>query len=741
MADNEYRPHLWIPEGEVDSISKKPTGRSNKYDLSYTDHGNKLSQGLKDIIDLFQRIQASDSLSQEDLIAFKVVLQDKEDFASQKDFIEEEGMRINGVKDKNHAVVTAPRHVFENLQKRVNRYQTKGTKKAFQYIASFEPFRGEDKQSASLLKYFKDNPDLLTVDVQMMVLPDIEKEKQDKIRDRLVEKIQKEKGQIQGEPYDLTDGTPIIRAVMSASSLKSISEDQGIYRIEKTAFFQLIAPSALSPYAQGLQLEPNIDIDKLPAVVVLDDGVNLPDGLSAIAPVHWQATGCTKGVDFGAHGTPVSSRVAFEDLGMHMADTTLVPRAKIIDAQIVDTEKTPGDVMLKRIREAVVTFAPVAKIFNFSYNAETPIEGDEMSFLGCELDLLCRAHKVKFVISAGNHELVFAEDSLTDIIEDDDTRIAEPADAMLGITVGAVVGQTHPGSVSKANDIAPYSRRGPGFSGFYKPDLVAYGATQFKNMAVPPDPFALCLSHTGYCALPGTSFTAPTVAGDLAQVLSQVPDGDVNMAQTLLYNGAVPLIKKEDITQEEIDLAGNLYGRGLSSPLNSMYSSENKVTFIHSGTMNRLTKQHVKFHMPTFLADTKVKRGTDKVRVTVTCIVQPPVDRTRGTEYSAAYIRTSIHRLNANGKNVVDNPSISDNRNEWDTCYHFTKDFSSFNAGDWEIWLELFTRWGIADDEEVPYTLAITLEDLTGAGVLYSEIIRETAGRFRPVQQQRISVR
>lgn len=490
-----------------------------------------------------------------------------------------------------------------------------------------------------------------------------------------------------------------------------------------------------------LQLAPKVDISKLPAVVVLDDGVNFPDELSAVVPVHWQAKGCNKTAGWGHHGTPVASRVVFDNLGVRVNNGEFIPRARVIDAQIADAKSIPGDVMLQRIQEAVAAFASVAKIFNFSYNAGTPIDGDQMSIIGCEMDMLCRKHHIKFVVSAGNHQLVFSEDNLRDIIDDDESRIAEPADSMLGITVGAVVGSTHAGSVSKENEIAPYSRKGPGFCGFYKPDLVAYGATQLKDGSVPLDQYALCLSHTGVCALPGTSFTAPTVAGDLAQILSVTPNEDIFLAQALLYNGAQPLYDKSQVTQEEVELAGNLFGRGLSSPMESMYSSEDKVSFLHAGTMNRLTKKRVKFHIPSVIAAAKVKRGEKKVRVTVTCITHPPVDRNKGSEYSAAYISASIHRLNSKGKNVVDNPTVSDNRNKWDTCYHFSNEFSSFDSGDWEVWLELFTRWGVEDDEEVSYSLVITVEDLTEAGNLYSEIIRESAGRFVPVENVRIPVR
>lgn len=742
MMAEAIRYHLWIPEHEVESVEKTPTGRSNQYGLEHADHGQKLSQGLQDILDFFQRLQSSDSLDEQDMITFKIILQDREDFAAQKDFIEGEGLRINAVKDGRHAIVSAPRDVFGSLQGRVSRYREKGTKKDFQYIQGFAPFTAEDKEATSIRRYFRENPDAVSIDVQIMLLPDMTADMQVRAQENIAERIRQKEGTLQGEPYQLTDGTSIIRASMSPDGLNEIADDPRVYWVEKTVFFHGYQPSDISPITTKLKLDPSIDTAALPAVVVLDNGVSLPAGLESVVPVHWQASGCKSGGTFGSHGTPVASRVAFGYVGMHMADTFLTPRARIIDAQIADAKTTSEDTMLLRIREAVETFSGVAKIFNFSYNAETSIEeNEEMSILGCEFDLLSRKYGIRFVISTGNHKLYQTQDSLRDIISEDQSRLSSPADAMLGIAVGAVVGVDHQGSLSMRNDIAPYSRRGPGFYGFYKPDLVAYGATQFKNDVVPPDPYALCLSRTGFCAAAGTSFTAPTVAGDLAQVLTVVPDNDIGLAQALLYNGVLPLYDRTSIEQDEIDLAGNLYGRGLSSPENSMFSSEDRVTFLHAGTMNRITKKRVKFHIPSAIAGLKVKRGEKKIRVTITCIAQPPVDRTKGSEYSAAYISASIHRKNANGNMVVDNPSVSDNRNKWDTCYHFSNEFSSFDSGSWEVWLELFTRWGIEDNQEIPYSLVITVEDLTAAGNLYSETVRETAGRFTPVQPIRITIR
>ena len=72
MAGTRY--HLWITEDEIDSVEKTPTGRSNQYDLVHTEHGQKLSQGLQSIVDFFQRLQSSDSLDEQDLVTFKIIL-------------------------------------------------------------------------------------------------------------------------------------------------------------------------------------------------------------------------------------------------------------------------------------------------------------------------------------------------------------------------------------------------------------------------------------------------------------------------------------------------------------------------------------------------------------------------------------------------------------------------------------------------------------------------------------------
>lgn len=737
MSNEDQKQHLWIPFEEVQEVTKKPMRITEDRGLDHAEHGSKLSQGLMEIMSAYDKLKSGDSLSEEDIMVFKLVLPEGETVAGQQKFIEDEGMKINAVKDSRHAIVTSSKSMFERLSGRVGTYKDQNKLKGYQNIEGFEIYTAEEKQASSLKRYLEQQKDVLTIDIQMMFIPHLDKDVQSKAVGKLEEKIRQVEGKLQRQPYQLSDGTAVIRALVPMSSINNLADDGAIYRIEQTAFFQIMAPSSLNPFSSALNIDPNMDVDALPVVAVLDTGVEFPPELEQLVPIHWEASSCSGFTHY--HGTSVASKVVFSHIGWQLTNEHLVPRAKVIDCKIYDQANNAQDVMIERIREAVENFSTLTKIFNLSSNIKRPIEGDELSIMGYELDVLMSKYKIKFVISAGNHDLVASCSTLEEILGDDDIRIAEPADAMLGITVGSIVGAHHDSSISKVNDVAPYSRIGPGFAGFYKPDLVAYGATQYSDRSVPRDPYSIVLApRGGFLADCGTSFTAPVVAGDLAELSSVVPNNDIVLAQALLYNGAQQLWDTRKISQDEADYIGNLYGRGLSAPQISKYSSPHRVSFLRTGTLNRLTKQRVKFHVPTVQAEAS---GNNTTRVTITCITDPPIDKTKGADYLGAYIRASIHKLDKNGKNVGANPKVSDNMNKWDTCYHGSNIFSGFSAGSWEVWLELFTRWGIENDDEIPYALVVTVEDLTQTNDIYAEIIRETAGRFQPISNVRVTVR
>lgn len=749
-----FKPHLLIPEPEVDYIDQTPPRGPKKEDVDHYEHGSVLSNGLQEIVAAYTKVRGVDSLCDEDIRVFEVLLPEGEKFSNKtlRDFIEGEGMSIRSVHDERRATVVTSGARFDTLQGRIGKYRDgERINKSFRDIECFRFPDAVEKQAPSIKEKFlaEIGSETLDVEIREIKLDDhVGMERQVHAEKRLISRIKQSGGELRSEPFTLADETRIIRAGITVNSLKEISTDTLVDHVSPTSFYGT-APAFCVPNTVGFVLDPDVKLEELPIVAVLDSGVDFPDTLKPVIIEHWAPTGAALGDC--SHGTSVASKVAFADTGIQIASGVLTPRARIIDCNVCghDPESKYSDsvsnpTMIKRITEAVERYKDITKIFNFSSAGKKPIEGDKISNLGYELDVLALKYGVQFIISAGNHELYKTEDSLQSILDDDDARIAAPSDSMLNISVGAIVGQDHKGSLSKKYEIAPYSRIGPGFLGMRKPDIVTLAGTTLKTGNAPADDYSMMIGANNQLAIDaGTSFTAPVIAGDLAQISSSLPDGDIFLAKTLLYHGAkLPIDSgKEKVQRDDAAFYGDLYGRGMSDMVESMYSTMHKVTFLHSGTMNKKFKQHVKFLMPGVCDGLDMAKRNKKVRVVVTCVTQSPIDSNKGTEYLQAYVSASIHSKNGKGKMVNSNPSETDGRKKWDTCYHFETPYSSFASGDWEIWLELHTRYDISDEYDIPYSLAITVEDLTQSLNLYTSIVAEAKGRFPAVNMVRIPIR
>lgn len=751
---NDYRPHLLITNDNVEMQENIKHPQSKDLGLDRMKHGTTLSSGLQEIVSAYSRIQGVDSLRDEDIRLFEVVLQKGEKFSNKtlRDFLNQEGMTITYVRDSCHAIVASTKAQFETLQHRVEAYRDgKRSNKKFQFIESFSFPESIEKQAPSIRdRLEKEATFPLDVEIMLHNLPmDTDSDVQDRTIERLIELIQQNQGVIQAKPYKLSDGTPIIRAEIPIAKLEIISGDTIVSRVVPTGFYG-IAPMYTTDAAVEMKLDSNVVIDELPIVAVLDSGVNFPPEFEPLVVEHWVPTGVKPGN--ALHGTNVASKVVFERFFDQVSTGFLKPRVRIIDCNICgyDPDSNNPDhicdsTIIARIREAVIRFKDITKIFNFSWSQEIPIQGDEISVLGYELDVLALQYGVKFTLSAGNHYLYRNVNSLKEIFHNAAARIAAPSDSMLNISVGAIVGEDHKGSLSRKYDIAPYSRIGPGFRGFRKPDIVSYSGTKTKTDIVPPDSYAFMLGSRGKWSYDaGTSYSAPTVAGDLAVISLSVPNHDILLSEALLYHGAempVTEVSRRKLTRDENAFYGNIYGRGISNPIVSTFSTSHRVTFLYRGTMNKKFKKRVKFFIPS-IYDSYFNMNTlnKKIKIIVTCVSQPPIDKSKGADYLGAYIYASLHFRNKNNKLKTNNPSESDGRKDWDTCFHFMKEFSGFHSGDWEIWLELHSRYDVEDNQEIDFALAVTVEDLTKSINLYDEIIAEASERFPAVNPVRLPV-
>jgi len=732
--NNERKEHLWIPDEEVIRLDKTLTARPTPRNISFAEHGQKLSHSLQEIKKVMENISEDNSLADSNLMIFKVELPEGEKIKDKKDLFISTGMQVKTVKSENKAVIATTKTQFQLLKSRIDNYAQSGSGKTyFDYIADFKPYIGSEKNSSALQRTTCAEKVPLTLDVQLMLLPNLDADIYENVIEKILNKIHSFKGELKDEPYILSDNTPVIRAIIPSCSLLHYENDTAIYRIEETDFFSADAASVNAIDLNDLQLDENIQIDNLPVVTILDSGVNFPDGLAPLILHHWKDA--LSGGGDTEHGTKVASRVAFKYICDQLPTTKVTPRTRIIDCNILDGS-VPVNIFVKRIQNAVETFADISKIYNLSANSNSPIEGDEMSILGYELDALQLKKNVQFIVSSGNHQLWSVESNLEDILDDDDSRISAPADSMLSIIVGATSGETHPNSLSSTNEITSYSRRGPGFNGFSKPDLTAYGGSityVAGSVSVPEDKYSLLLDKNGKLTPDaGTSFTAPIVAGDFAEILNIIPNQDILLAKALLYHNALPVWDEENITDEELTFAHNLYGRGMSNVDGSKYSSLTKVTFVRTGSLNRITKERVKIYMPEILA---AQVGRNVAKVSVTCMSMPPVDRTKGTEYLGAYVRASLKKSSSDGKLIPVQQNYKEGRQKWDVCHHFSKLFSKFEAGDWQVWLELFSRWE-EENIDVPYALVVTIEDVSNTLDVYSEV--EALNRYKAISTIRL---
>lgn len=728
--------HFWIPDSEVERLEKIPRARNKPRDISYAEHGKRLSASLIKIVDTTNEFQNIDSLRELDTIIYEVALPKGEKVKDRDKLFKSNGMSIKAVKTENEAIVASSKSQFDELRDRVNKYSQNGKNKTyFDYVDSFKPFTSSDKNSLKLQNELKIDNFPKGIDINLMLVPNLTEEEYDSIIKLLLKKIEDNGGEVLNREYRLSDRTPLVRALIPSSSLVNYEKDSAIYRIEETDFFNSISSQLNFENPISFKLDDNININDLEIVAVLDSGIKLPNNLNSLVVDTWKSEDIND-VDY-IHGTKVASRVAFGYINKQLNNTEyLVPRARLIDCQIMDGTVSL-DVLVARIQNVVKTFYNQCKIYNLSINAQNPIEGNRMSILGYEIDVLQKKYKVQFIISAGNHYLWEYENDLLDIIDDDDSRIASPADALMGITVGSLVNHKSSYQITKFNDIASYSRRGPGFNGFIKPDLVAYSSEIDKSTKrVMQDKSMLLLNHKGNLSVDaGTSFSAPIVSGDLAEILSKTPDRDVQLAKALLLHNAVPLWDDDNLDEDQLCFAQNLYGRGIPSVENSIYSSEHTVSFIRTGSLNKRTKERVRIYMPEILA---AQSGRNIARVSVTCVTLPDVDQSKGTEYLGSYVRASLKK-NGNEENnlLAVNPNFKQGRRKWDTIQQFSKLFSKFNSGDWQIWLELFSRWEFQDDD-VEYALVVTIEDISHSLDIYSEIAVQN--RYRPISEVRVRV-
>ena len=724
--------HLIIKEGDIEIVKYDPQGRTKPVPRNFGAHGQLLLDGMEHIITKHSTVTSSLGTNK---VAFEIKLHESQKFQdkNRREFLENNKIRINAIKNQNQAIASAAITDFNKFENKVREYKnTSKNKSEFQFIDSITPIEIEDKQISDIKEVAK-NTALKDekFDIQAVFLPELSAEEYQATISNFKQNIKNIGGNFIREPYQLTNGMVVARFEVLGKDIDTISADDAIYRIEETASYTFEPSESKLTGNLEYSVDENIEPESLPCVVVIDGGIDFSASPQIEPFVSEHLSYEHNEYNNFQHGTAVASRVIFgENIDVQLKTGILTPKARVIDACIFDTETLTEDNLIEKIKYIVEHYHEKAQIFNLSVNSSKAIDQNTMSLLGYEIDALIHKYKIIFTISAGNHNLWQFTDDYANISDDDDAIIASPAEATLALAVGAINNENDPNSLTGKDEISPYSRIGHGFVQNEKPDIVAYGGN--ISIANKTNFGITAISNNGqFVTTSGTSFAAPVVASNAAQIIRYV-NNDSGMAplltKLLMIHSAKQLWETEGLKEEDKSFYKKLYGNGICNIEDALFSEESKVTFLCTGTMNRLNKQRVKFYIPELTSE---KPRKYPFIVKITCLSDPITDYQKGEEYLGTFIDASLHKLSSTGKNTNANPAKTiTGRRKWQPYQHFENVFYTVQPGDWELWLQLYTRWDVADDFEVPYALAITIEDPLRQMELYSAIQNEVENRY-----------
>lgn len=122
-----------------------------------------------------ENILVDNSLADSNLMIFKVELPEGEKVKDKKDLFKSTGMQVKTVKNENKAIIATTKTQFQLLKGRIDNYAQSGSGKTyFDYIADFKPYIGSEKNSSALQRTTCAEKVPLTLDVQLMLLPNLD---------------------------------------------------------------------------------------------------------------------------------------------------------------------------------------------------------------------------------------------------------------------------------------------------------------------------------------------------------------------------------------------------------------------------------------------------------------------------------------------------------------------------------------------------------------------------------------
>jgi hypothetical protein len=435
--------------------------------------------------------------------------------------------------------------------------------------------------------------------------------------------------------------------------------------------------------------------------------------------------GENKGVGV-THGTFVASRIIYGDsIKDQISSGVLSPDVKLLSVcinsfdSLGNKQKVTVDRLIAVIRETVEKWHKEIRVYNLSIsctpqniNAPASIKDDIVHQLASELDTLSRKYDVLFVTCTGNlpwsNNIPNPSMPYPDYFSDNNSRIMSPGESMLGLTVGSIALEEAAGSMAKKSEPSPFTRRGPGFSGHFKPDLVAHGGNCGRNWSQHDFLNVIGFSDLGnfLSYARGTSYSTPLITRLAAKLFELFPSSSACLTKAMLIHFA------QEIPSENFNSDSLIQLQGHGQPVVPMLtnSTKNIQSYLYQGYMDYRDMIEIPFYVPSVLINRKVK---DKVKIKVTISFYPETSAVLKSGYCKSHIRTKIIKLNKSAveKDVPFSNSTALESERYSTVIKMAKVFSrEISAGNWKILIAHESRWTLRNPK-TQYAVVITVED------------------------------
>ena len=729
LIDMKDKFHLKIPKESVrmEKFEKNSGGTSYKR-TNHTEHGFKLRQSISKIREIELNKKDINYTSE---IYFKVQSPDNRSIKSEKLNLENLGINLITLskKSKNSAIGKLNIDKINSLEERLENYihssDNKG-KSYFSGIEDFSPIEIEEKIEKEIDLDINAKHDVV-INFYKNVLNENIFKISNLIKDELNNSI---------ENFNLKtfeNGITSISCRIYSYEIKSLLQKFNSIKEVKRNFTTIVQNSfPVNTLPKALNIKPAIS-DSM--ICVIDSGISKNHIFQNLVNYQYNYTPLGSVSPTFSHGTFVASRATFGDLIDECLSTnTLQPYCKFIDVQIFGkdangNELNPSEFHVRTVIETIVKRHYMeCKVYNLSLGADDPISDYTFSEMSKLIDYLSKQYKVLFIISSGNIDNSLGNYPL-DHFTNSGSRITPPAESLLGLTVGSIAKHDTVNSLSKKDELSPFSRIGPGSDYGIKPELVAHGGN-----LVSPYNFNPRVSSYGFspCGMQingniGTSFSAPIVALYAQKLFDYYPDATHNLIKALLCHFAI----SRNLTNDFSSNIKQYIGFGEPDIESASVSKEFNGAFIYEGELDDSHYQYVGFHIPSTLSENS--EGSLKVKITI--VYDPQVDPDNEVEYSQARISASLFKNTSNGRKEINIDTDSKYNLPWNPIIQFEKSFKrSYLTGEWFLRLRLYTRGNSIDENyRQNYAVVIEIIDEDKNIKVYDDILAQFNGIYQKV--------